>query len=167
MPWRPQTLADARSIQHHWPRRKTDSRCESGRMPGTFNACGMWFNGMIRVTFQCYLTHGGRASFWGDPYTLRKWTRNLYTKIRKCVPTKRNREKNDAFQKHLHRRVHHTIQRNKMLFANACLPWSFASCVVWDVLRPSTVCCVHCTHRFHEFAYTASFFMRNTRRNWR
>ena len=35
----------------------------------------------------------GRASFWGDAYTVRKWTRNLRTKILKCVavPTKRNR----------------------------------------------------------------------------
>ena len=48
--------------------------------------------------------------------------------------------------KAFYHRVHKTIQRNKMLFANnapfpftisACLPWSFASCVVWDVLRPS------------------------------
>ena len=41
----------------------------------------------------------------------------------------------------------HTIQRStEMLFTNdarfpstvlACLPWSFGSCVVWDVLRPS------------------------------
>ena len=41
----------------------------------------------------------GRASFWGDAYTARKWTTNLRTKIQKCVPTKRNRETNDAFQK--------------------------------------------------------------------
>ena len=55
----------------------------------------------------------GRASFWGDAYTVRKWTRNLRTKLRKCVPTKRNRETNDAFQKHFFHRVHQTIQRNK------------------------------------------------------
>ena len=52
----------------------------------------------------------------------------------------RNRETNGAFQKHLYH--HQTIQRNtEMLFANdarfpftmlACLPWSFASCVVWE-----------------------------------
>ena len=30
----------------------------------------------------------GRASFWGDTYTVRKWTRNLRTKYWKCVPTK-------------------------------------------------------------------------------
>ena len=30
----------------------------------------------------------GRASFWGDAYTVRTWTRNLRTKFRKCVPTK-------------------------------------------------------------------------------
>ena len=32
--------------------------------------------------------HSVRASFWGDAYTVRKWTRNLRTKIRKCVPIK-------------------------------------------------------------------------------
>ena len=42
---------------------------------------------------------------------MRKWTRNLRTKIRKCVPTKRNRERNDAFQKYLYHRVQQTIQR--------------------------------------------------------
>ena len=42
----------------------------------------------------------GPASFWGGAYMVRKWTRNLRTKIRKCVPTKRNGETNDAFQKH-------------------------------------------------------------------
>ena len=31
----------------------------------------------------------GRVSFWGDAYTVRKWTRNLRKKNRKCVPTKR------------------------------------------------------------------------------
>ena len=36
----------------------------------------------------------GRASFWGDAYTVRKWSRNLRTKIQKCVPTKRNGEMN-------------------------------------------------------------------------
>ena len=39
-------------------------------------------------TWQC----SGRASFWGDAYTVRKWTRNLRTKIRKCVPTKYRNE---------------------------------------------------------------------------
>ena len=43
----------------------------------------------------------GRASFWGA-CVHRKWKRNLRTKIRKCVTTKRNRETNDAFQKHLY-----------------------------------------------------------------
>ena len=43
----------------------------------------------------------GRVSFWGDAYTARKCARNLRSKIRKCVPTKRNREKNVAFRKHL------------------------------------------------------------------
>ena len=83
----------------------------------------------------------GRASFWGDVYTVRRWTRNLRTQILKCVPTKWR--KNGAFQKHLYH--HQTIQRNtEMLFANdahflftiiVSLPWSFASCEGWDVLR--------------------------------
>ena len=70
------------------------------------------------------------------------------TKTRICVPTKRNkRETNhDAFQKNLYHRVHQTIRRKKMFFAKdarvlstilAHLPWSLASSVVWDVLRPS------------------------------
>ena len=85
-------------------------------------------------------TSSGRVcGFWGDAYTVRKWTRNLGTKIRKSY--RRNRETNGAFQKHLYH--HQRIQRNtEMLFANdlrfpitilACLPWLFASCVVWDV----------------------------------
>ena len=54
-----------------------------------------------------------------------------------------NWETNGTFQKYLYH--HQTIQRNiEMLFANdarfpftilACLPWSFVSCVVWNVLR--------------------------------
>ena len=47
------------------------------------------------------LIHSGRTSFWGDAYTIRKWTGNLSAKIRKCVPTKGNREMNATFQKHL------------------------------------------------------------------
>ena len=73
-----------------------------------------------------------------DALTVRisTWTRNLRTRIRKCVPTKRNRGTNAAFQKHIYHRVHQTISRNKILFANdarflltmlACLQWSFAS----------------------------------------
>ena len=34
----------------------------------------------------------------------------------------------------------------------ACLPWSFASCVVWDVLRPNPAFSVQCTHHLHDFA---------------
>ena len=43
----------------------------------------------------------GRGSFWGDAHTACKGTTNLCTKFPKCVPTKRNREMNDAFQNHL------------------------------------------------------------------
>ena len=43
----------------------------------------------------------GRTSFWGDAYTVCKWTRNLRTKIQKYVPRKRSRKTNDAFQKQL------------------------------------------------------------------
>ena len=41
----------------------------------------------------------GRASFWGDAYTVRKWTRNLRTRFGNAY--QRNRETNAAFQKHL------------------------------------------------------------------
>ena len=84
----------------------------------------------------------GRASFWGDAYTVRKWTRNLRMyKIRKCVPTRRNRETNDAFQKHFYYQVHQTIQQDEMFFTNdarfsfaifECLRWSFASRVLFE-----------------------------------
>ena len=103
--------------------------------------------------------YSGRASFWGDAYTVRKWTRNLRTNIRKCV--QRNSETNDAFQKHLY--YHQTIQRNtEMLFANdarfpftilVCLPWSFASC---SLRRVET--------RFFVYAVRiASMILRTTR----
>ena len=36
--------------------------------------------------------YSGRVSFWGDAYTVCKWTRNLRTEIRKCVPTKLRNE---------------------------------------------------------------------------
>ena len=67
----------------------------------------------------------GRANFWGDAYTVRKWTRNLRTKNRKCVPTKRN-ETNDAFQKDLYYRVHQTIQRKKMFANDARFPLQYS-----------------------------------------
>ena len=53
-----------------------------------------------------------------------------------------------------------------MLFTNdarfpftilACLPWSFASCIVWDVLRLNPAFCVRRTHGFHDFACTDRF----------
>ena len=79
----------------------------------------------------------GRARFWRDAFTIHKWTRNLHIKIWK-LPAKRNRETSDTFLKYF------TIgfikwftQWNEMFFANTCLPWSFTSCFVWDVLRPS------------------------------
>ena len=54
----------------------------------------------------CFLQVGrkvstsGRTSFGGDVYTIRKWTRNLRTKIRKCVRQwkENNRATNAAFQ---------------------------------------------------------------------
>ena len=52
-------------------------------------------------TFTCcsdFVMFSARASFWGDAYTVRKWTINLRTKTGKCVPTKRNRETNAAFR---------------------------------------------------------------------
>ena len=56
----------------------------------------------------------GRASFWGDAYTLNGSGWEICVKrLRKCVPTRRNRETNDAFQKHFYYRVHQTIQQNK------------------------------------------------------
>ena len=73
----------------------------------------------------------GRSSFWGGAYTLHKWTRNLRTKIQKCVPTKRKRETNDALQKHLH----HRGQRYKMLFANdARFPFTIVPSMIVCVL---------------------------------
>ena len=42
-----------------------------------------------------------RARFRENAYIVGKWARNLCTEIRKCVPTKRNTETQDAFQKHL------------------------------------------------------------------
>ena len=72
-----------------------------------------------------------------------------------------------------------TIQRNtEMLFANdarfpftilACLPWSFASCVVWDMLRPNTAFCVRCTQSRRWFCVHSLICMRTIRRilRWR
>ena len=40
------------------------------------------------LTFTTIILFSGCSSFWGDAYTVRKWMRNLCTKIRKCVPTK-------------------------------------------------------------------------------
>ena len=48
----------------------------------------------------------GRARFWEDAYIVSKWTRNQSTQIRRYVPTKRNGERNDAFQKNFSHRVH-------------------------------------------------------------
>ena len=49
--------------------------------------------------------------------TVRTWTKNLRTQIQKCVLMKRNRETNDAFQKHFYHPAHQTIQRNERLLA--------------------------------------------------
>ena len=39
----------------------------------------------------------GRANFRGDAYTVRRWTRNLRTKIRECVSTERIEKRNATF----------------------------------------------------------------------
>ena len=100
----------------------------------------------------------GRANFWGDAYTVRKWTRNLRTKNRKCVPTKRN-ETNDAFQKDLYYRVHQTIQRKKCsqtmraFLYNTRVP-SVIVCIACSLRLLSPDFCESGTHRFHDFAYS-------------
>ena len=77
----------------------------------------------------------GRASFWGDACIVRKWTRNLRTKIRKCVPTK---------------------WRNESRISKAPLPLSKDSAKYWNVVRkrcalsfhntrvPSVIVCLMC-----------------------
>ena len=90
-----------------------------------------------------------------------------------ALPTKINRETNDAFQTHLHNRVHQTIQGNNS-FANdarfpftimlAYLPWSFASRVLWDVLRPSPAFCVRCTYCVHDVAYMLELYAYYTQK---
>ena len=59
----------------------------------------------------------GRASFGGDVYNVRKWRRNLRTKMRKCLQTKISRETNNALRKYLYHRARKTMQRNKMFLA--------------------------------------------------
>ena len=78
-----------------------------------FQICVTTILGLLRKK----LEYSGCASFWGDAYTVRKWMRNLCTKIRKCIPTKRKRETNDASVKHLYHRVHQMIQQKKRLFS--------------------------------------------------
>ena len=75
----------------------------------------------------------------GREICVRKWTRNLRSKNRKCVPTKRNEQMThfkSTFTTGFIRRF-----SEKTFFANdarfpvtilACLPWSFSLCVVWD-----------------------------------
>ena len=55
----------------------------------------------LPIGSDCLQQHSCHAGV-RDAYTALKWTRHLRTKIRKWVPTKRNREKNAAFQKHLY-----------------------------------------------------------------
>ena len=61
-----------------------------------------------------FVINSGRASFWGYVYTVCKWTRNLRTKIRKCDEVV----------------ARFPIQNTRVPF-----PWSFASCVVWEVFE--------------------------------
>ena len=76
--------------------------------------------------------------------TVRKWTRNLHTKSRICVPTKRNRETNDAFQKQ-------TVRAFPSQYSRAFR--DRLSHFVWYLLRPRPAFRIRCTHRFHDFAY--------------
>ena len=72
---------------------------------------------------------------------VRKWMRNLRTKIRKCVPTEkkkqRSRETNNALQKYLYHQVDNNSTKWNVLFANdARFPFMIlAYLVVSDVLR--------------------------------
>ena len=75
----------------------------------------------------------------------------------KCVPAKRNRKTNDAFQKHLDHRVHRTIQRKccsqTMHAFRSQYPRAFRDRLPL-VLRPSPALAWRCTHRFHDFAHS-------------
>ena len=95
-------------------------------------------------------------------YTVRKWTRNLRTKIRKCVPTKRNRETNDAFQKHSttgfikrFNEMNCWVRKRCALSFHSIRVPSVIVCLnsVWDALRPSPAFCVRCTHRVYVYAW--------------
>ena len=81
------------------------------------------------------------TSFWGDAYTIRKWTRNLHTKIRKCVPTKINRETNAAFP-----HVLFEICWDRLIFCvhtlYASLPWF---CIQLDFYVLYAEICVNVT----------------------
>ena len=112
----------------------------------------------------------GRTSFRGDAYNVRKWTRNLRTKIRKCVPKELRNEW--RISKALYHQVHQTIQRNKMFFANDAL--SFHNTRV-----PSVIVVPMCSLRRVQtesrlrtlyaslpwFCVQLDFFMRTVRRN--
>ena len=102
---------------------------------------------LIQVNTVC----SGRASFQGDAYTVHKWTRNLCTEIWKCVPTKRDRETNNALLKHLYPWVHQTIQRNKMLFMNdAHHPFT--------TLVSSVIVCIMCSSKHLQTKCRTSLF---------
>ena len=64
--------------------------------------------------------YSGCPSFWGNADNIHRWTRNLCTKFWKWVPMKRNRETNEAFQKHLYHQVNQTIQWDKSCSAMMC-----------------------------------------------
>ena len=91
----------------------------------------------------------GRASFWGHAYTVRKWTRNLRTKIRKSIRTKITEKwrisSNDSAR---------NVRKRCTLSFHNTRPWSFALCAVWDVLRLNPALCVRCTHHSHDFAHS-------------
>ena len=71
----------------------------------------------VHIYRHLYTIHSGRTRFWGRAYTARKWRRNVRSKIRKWVPTKRKRETNDTFQKHL------STKSRSLRALYASLPW--------------------------------------------
>ena len=80
----------------------------------------------------------GRASFWGDAYTIRKWTRNLRKKFQICIPTERNRETNAAFWKHFSDLAKYKCSSQTMctyssMFHDHCVMFCLGTC--WDRVR--------------------------------
>ena len=87
-----------------------------------------WLNSMVALASEEICT----------PYPSGR--KKICTKTQKCVATKRNRETNDAFQRHLHHWVHEAIH-------NTFVP----SVIVSLVCSLSPARCVRCTHRFSRY----------------